>query len=82
MGINCKHAYPLWGDTYTFQDGSVTSQQQYQQMRQLSWAIPVQAFLDRESSLFLGCGQSKTRPQRILFAPIVPQIPTDENWLW
>ncbi len=82
VGINGKHAYPLWGNTYTFQDGSVASQQQYQQMSQLSWAIPIQAFVDRKSSRFLGCRQSKTRPQSVLLAPTVPQIPTNENWLW
>ena len=82
VGINGKHAHPLWGDSYTFEDGSVASQQQYQQMIQLSWAIPIQAFVDRKISLFSGCGQSKTRPQPVPFAPTVPQIPGDENWLW
>ncbi|MEM7552865.1 MAG: serine protease [Cyanobacteria bacterium P01_A01_bin.84] len=82
VGINGKHAHPLWGDTYTFQDGSVASQQQYQQMIKLSWAIPVQAVVDRKISLFSGCGQSKTRPQPVPLTPTVPQIPSDENWLW
>ncbi len=82
VGINGKHAYPLWGDSYIFQDGSVTSQQQYQQMMQLSWAIPIQTFLGNKSSLSSQCKQSQTIPQSVIFAPTNSQIPPHENWLW
>lgn len=82
VGINGKHAYPLWGDSYTFQDGSVTSQQQYQQMSQLSWAIPIQTFLGNKSSLSSKCRQSQTTVQPVMLAPTLPQTPPHKNWLW
>lgn len=46
IGINGKHKYPLWGNPYLFEDGSLASPEQQIQMGQLSWAIPLDVFLD------------------------------------
>jgi S1-C subfamily serine protease len=45
IGINGIHKYPLWGNPYVFQDGSVASKTMQERMSQLSWAIPAQTFL-------------------------------------
>lgn len=45
IGINGVHKYPLWGNPYVFQDGSVASGTMQEKMSQLSWAIPVETFL-------------------------------------
>lgn len=45
VGINSLHAHPLWGDPYVFEDGSKPSRMQHQQIRQLSWAVPIDRFL-------------------------------------
>jgi serine protease Do len=41
VGVNGLHAYPLWGNPYVFQDGSIASAAMQQQMSQYSWAIPI-----------------------------------------
>lgn len=46
IGINGVHRYPLWGNPYVFQDGSVASPEKKQLMSQYSWAIPIQTFLN------------------------------------
>jgi serine protease Do len=45
IGINGVHKYPLWGNPYVFQDGSVASGAMQEKMSQLSWAIPVETLL-------------------------------------
>ncbi len=42
IGINGMGAYPILGDAYIFEDGSRPSEAQRQQMKQLSWGVPVQ----------------------------------------
>lgn len=46
VGINGVHKYPLWGNPYQFQDGSLASPDQKKRMSQLSWAIPIQTLLN------------------------------------
>jgi S1-C subfamily serine protease len=41
VGINGRHAYPLWGNPYVFRDGSAATEAMQSQMRSLSWAIPL-----------------------------------------
>lgn len=42
IGINGRLKYPLQGiDVYRFADGTVPSQEHFQQMEALSWAIPI-----------------------------------------
>lgn len=41
VGINGRHAYPLWGNGYEFQDGSQPTEQLQEQLIRLSWAISV-----------------------------------------
>jgi S1-C subfamily serine protease len=41
VAINGMHAHPLWGNPYVFEDGSFASESQFEQMSQLSWAIPI-----------------------------------------
>lgn len=45
IAINGMHAYPLWGDPYIFVDGSKPHPVDHQIMRQSSWAIPAERFL-------------------------------------
>ncbi|MBD2480732.1 serine protease [Planktothrix sp. FACHB-1365] len=42
IGINGMHAYPLWGDPYIYQDGSLPSPQLREKMVQLAFAIPME----------------------------------------
>jgi S1-C subfamily serine protease len=42
IGINGLDASPVWGNSYTFSDGSVASKFLKRQMNQFSWAIPSQ----------------------------------------
>jgi len=46
IGVNGMDKYPLWGNPYVFKDGSVPSTEVQQQMRRLSWAIPMQTFVE------------------------------------
>jgi serine protease Do len=43
VGINGIHKYPLWGNTYVYEDGTESSDQQFAELSQLSWAIPIAA---------------------------------------
>ncbi|NET62070.1 MAG: trypsin-like peptidase domain-containing protein [Symploca sp. SIO2E6] len=44
VGINGIHAFPLWGNPYIYQDGSLPSSSLRQQMRHYSWGIPIETF--------------------------------------
>lgn len=46
IGINGMGKYPVIGDPYVYKDGSTVSEQQWEEMSNLSWAIPVQYVLD------------------------------------
>ncbi|AFY81426.1 S1 family peptidase [Oscillatoria acuminata] len=45
IAINGMHAYPLWGNPYVFADGSAASPDLQAQFSELSWAIPIQTFM-------------------------------------
>jgi len=45
VAINGMHAYPLWGNPYIYQDGSLPSPFLRQQMNHYSWGIPIETFL-------------------------------------
>ena len=45
IGINGRQPQPLWGNPYVFQNGVVPTATLLQQMRQVSWAIPLQTAL-------------------------------------
>jgi S1-C subfamily serine protease len=45
IGINGRHKYPLWGNPYVFEDGTVASPEKKEEMSQSSWAIPIKTFL-------------------------------------
>jgi len=40
VAVNGMHPYPLWGNPYVFEDGSVPSVDLREEMRHYSWAIP------------------------------------------
>lgn len=46
VAINAIHAYPLWEKPYVFKDGSSPSRSMQQEMIRLSWAVPMQTFLE------------------------------------
>ena len=41
IGINGLHKYPLWGNPFTFEDGSTAPPATKKHMSQFSWAIPI-----------------------------------------
>jgi len=45
IGINGRSAYPILNTGYVYPDGSRPSDEQIQQMRKLSWGIPISTFL-------------------------------------
>ncbi|HIK04961.1 MAG TPA: tetratricopeptide repeat protein [Trichormus sp. M33_DOE_039] len=45
IGVNGKSAYPILNTGYVYPDGSRPSDEEIQQMRQLSWGIPISTFL-------------------------------------
>lgn len=45
VAINAVHAYPLWEKPYVFKDGSMPSAAMQQEMIRLSWAVPMQTYL-------------------------------------
>ncbi len=52
IGINGRLKYPFQGiEAYTFADGSVPSQEFFEQMTALSWAIPISAFSKKLSAI-------------------------------
>jgi S1-C subfamily serine protease len=51
VGINGRHAYPLWGNNEMFQDGSMPSKWLQEQIIRMSWAVPVQTFVQKQSNL-------------------------------
>jgi S1-C subfamily serine protease len=51
VGINGRHAYPLWGNNEMFQDGSVPSKWLQKQIIRMSWAVPIQKFVQKQDNL-------------------------------
>lgn len=51
IGINGRHKYPLWGNPYIFEDGSIASPEKKKEMSQLSWGIPIQTLLKFRAEL-------------------------------
>lgn len=46
IGLNGRHKYPVWGNPYIFEDGTVASVEKKEEMSKSSWAIPIQTFLN------------------------------------
>lgn len=44
VGINGRHAHPIWGNPYVFADGSFATPQQEEAFSPYSWGIPVSDF--------------------------------------
>ncbi|HCA95117.1 MAG TPA: serine protease [Cyanobacteria bacterium UBA9226] len=82
VGINGRHAYPLWGGSYLFQDGSLPEEELQEQIVELSWAVPVEAFM-----LQSGQFTSPTVPVNATPAPVrverkLPSNQLPQGWLW
>lgn len=45
IGINGRHAYPLWGEPFIYEDGSIPQPQLKEQMIPLSWGILSETFI-------------------------------------
>ncbi len=45
VGLNGLHQYPLWGNPYIFDDGSLPSATLQDQMQHYSWSIPMTVIL-------------------------------------
>ncbi|MEH2092357.1 S1 family peptidase [Nostoc sp.] len=72
VGINGKHKYPLWGNTYIFKDGSTPVLQVRQKFDASSWAVPIQTFLQLAPQFANG---AIVPSQAQSSFPIVPEIP-------
>ncbi|MEB3232720.1 MAG: serine protease [Leptolyngbyaceae bacterium] len=44
VGINGMHQYPIWGNPYVFDDGSVATVEMQHRFERYSWAIPILDF--------------------------------------
>lgn len=52
IGINGRLKYPLQGiEAFTFADGTVPTQEFFEQMQALSWAVPIEILLNQERPL-------------------------------
>jgi S1-C subfamily serine protease len=54
VGINGIQSYPPWASPYAFDDGSIPTKAVWEQMQQLSWAIPIRAFVNSGFSPLMG----------------------------
>jgi len=45
IGVNGKHAYPIWNVTSVFQDGSKASPDLQETINRFSWAVPIETVL-------------------------------------
>ena len=83
VGINGKHAYPIWGDGYLFQDGSLPEASLQAQLIRLSWAVPIETFAQQAGELvFPNFTRSHEVPQSDLIEPKSPSILPANGWLW
>ncbi len=83
IGINGRHAYPLWGDGYVFKDGSVPQQPLQEQIIQLSWAVPVEAFVEQPGQFVSPTiVPVNPTPQPARIEPKLPNNPPSQDWLW
>jgi tetratricopeptide (TPR) repeat protein/S1-C subfamily serine protease len=60
-GINGVSAFPILADAYRFEDGSRPSEAQLQQMKRLSWGVPVQIL-------------AEVAPERVALIPPNPPL--------
>lgn len=67
IGINGRHAYPLWGDPFIYENGSKPSPELREQMIPISWGIPSNTFIP-----LLGLSQI-TNENMALSTPILNQ---------
>jgi len=73
VGINGKRAYPLWSNPYVFADNSVASESLAEKMSQLSWAIPIQTFLQIDSGI---PNVSSNVPSNSQVSPVIEKQPS------
>ncbi|MBD2680925.1 MULTISPECIES: tetratricopeptide repeat protein [Nostoc] len=53
IGINGRSAYPILNTGYVYPDGSPLTNEEIQQMRKLSWGIPISTFLAQVNNQIL-----------------------------
>lgn len=94
VGINGMHAYPLWGDPYVFQDGSLPCPAMRDVMVKSSWAIPIETLARSLPRLSLpavatparspfacsDAAQSQPNSQPIIVAPAAPNLQPEPLW--
>lgn len=52
VAINGRHAEPLWGEPYVYQDGTQPELPLLKQMSKYSWGIPIEEFMQMASPSF------------------------------
>ncbi len=94
VGINGMHAYPLWGDPYVFQDGSLPCPAMRDVMVKSSWAIPIETLARSLPNLSLpavatparssfacsDAAQSQPNSQPVIVAPAAPNLQPEPLW--
>lgn len=82
IGINGMHAYPLWGNPYVFADGTTPAPGIQEQMRLLSWAIPIENVLQLRPQLVFGEKIEPDPVPRVGYPtdPIDPPKPSQFLW--
>ncbi len=55
VAINGIHAEPLWGEPYTYQDGTEPEASLRKRMSKYSWGIPIETFVELVSPSFGDC---------------------------
>ncbi|KOP23637.1 peptidase S1 [Hapalosiphon sp. MRB220] len=55
VAINGIHAEPLWGEPYTYQDGTEPEASLRKRMSKYSWGIPIETFVELVSASLTDC---------------------------
>lgn len=77
VAINGMHSYPLWGNPYVYEDGTLPTPGQQVEMRRLSWAIPatrVIRFLGHLKTQATSQPPSPRQPARPFLTPLFLHI--------
>lgn len=69
VAINGLHAFPIWGNPYVYDDGSIPPREQLERMRELSWGIPPRGILMFLGALPASSPAAIAPPSRPFFAP-------------
>ena len=86
VGINGKHAYPLWDAPSVFQDGSFACDRLHKLINRTSWAVPIETLvasspdlLNRSNNTSASLRGKLTRSTPSAIAPLEPKFIFGKN---